>query len=90
MRREIGAHHAVTHTPTSHRIRLRKSIQQNRPLLHSIDRHDGMMFALENKPAVNLIAQHHDVSIADRARDTFDVDLSEHAAGRILWRIQND
>ena len=49
-----------------------------------------MVLTLENEAAVDLVAQHHDVAIADRARDTVDVILSQHAAGRVLWRIQDD
>ena len=49
-----------------------------------------MMLALKNEPAVDLVAQHHDVAITDRARDCRDVVLCQHAPCRVLWRVQND
>src|ERR1051326_2321360 len=48
------------------------------------------MFAFKDEPAVDLVAQYHDISIADDLCDAVDVDLCEHSAGRILRRIQND
>ena len=48
------------------------------------------MLTFEDEPAVNLIAQHHDVAIADRARDAVDVLLRQDAAGGVLRRIQYD
>src|SRR6266496_4500809 len=48
------------------------------------------MFALEDETAVDLVAQHHDVAVADRARDAIDVFLLQYATGRVLRRIQND
>src|SRR5439155_16382346 len=59
-------------------------------LLHAIHRHDRMMFPLEGKAAVDLVAQYHDVAVADRARDAVDVVFRQHAAGGILRRMQND
>src|SRR6266508_674036 len=84
MRREIGAHHAVAHAPTGHGISLGETVEQNAALLHPIDRHDGMMLTLENQSAVDLVAQYHDVAIADGARDTVDVFFFQHTAGGIL------
>ena len=90
MRRQIGAHHAVAHAPTGHGVGLGETVEQNAALLHAVDRHDGMMLAFEDEAAVDLVGQHHDVAIADRARDALDVVLLQHAAGRILRRIQDD
>ena len=75
VRREIGAHHAVTHPPASHGVGLGETVEQNAALLHSVDRHDGVMFTFENEAAIDLVGQHHDVAIADRARDAVDVVL---------------
>ena len=49
-----------------------------------------MMLTFEDETAVNLVGENHDVAIADRARDAVDVDLRQHATGRILWRIHDD
>ena len=49
-----------------------------------------MMFAFENKAAIDFVAQHHGVAIADRARDRLDIRLLQHTACRVLRRIQND
>src|SRR5581483_7864654 len=84
MRRKIGAHHAVAHAPTGHGISLGEAVEQNSAFLHPVDRHDGMMFALEDQPAVYLVAQYHEVAIADGARDTVDVFFFQHAAGGVL------
>ena len=48
------------------------------------------MFAFENEAAINLVAQYHDVAIADGARDRLDILLLQHATGRVLRRVQND
>src|SRR6266508_1381198 len=61
-----------------------ETFEQNAALLHPIDRHDGMMLTLENQSAVDLVAQYHDVAIADGARDTVDVFFFQHTAGGIL------
>ena len=82
VRREIGAHHAVTHPPAGHGVGLGETIEQNAALLHAVDRHDGVMLTFEDEAAVDLVGQHHDVAIADRARDAVDVLLLQHAAGR--------
>ena len=49
-----------------------------------------MILALKDELAIDLIAQHHDVAIADCARDRGDVVLCQHAASRVLRRIQDD
>ena len=90
MGRRVGPHHAVTHPPTGHGVGLGKTIEQNATLLHTVERHDRMMLTFENQAAVDLIGQHHDVAIADRARDRLDVFFFQHAAGRVLRRIQDD
>ena len=90
MRRQIGAHHTVAHAPTGHGVSLRKTVEQNRALLHSVDRHDGVVFAVENQAAINLVAQHRNVAIANRPRDGINVFFLEYAASRVLRRIQND
>ena len=43
-----------------------------------------MMLALEDEAAINLITQHHDLAIADRARDAINVVLLQHSTGGIL------
>jgi len=48
-----------------------------------------MVLALEDELAIDLVAQHHDVAIADCARDGSDVLLRQHTACRVLRRIQN-
>jgi hypothetical protein len=48
------------------------------------------MLTFENQTAVDLVAQHHDITIADRLSDPIDIGLLEHATGWVLWRIQND
>ena len=59
-----------------------------RSCMPSIDMMEWML-ALKDELAIDLIAQHHDVAIADCARDRGDVLLGQHAACRVLWRIQN-
>ena len=48
------------------------------------------MLSLEYQAAIDFVTQHHDIAIADRAGDPVDVDLGQHATGRVLRRIQND
>src|SRR5207247_7130119 len=69
VRPQVGAHYAVAHTPASHGIGLGKAVEQNAALFHAVHRHDGMMLTLEDEATVDLVAQHHDVAIADNARD---------------------
>src|SRR5207247_10310705 len=69
---------------------LRETVEQNSAVLHSSDRHDGMMLTFENQTAVDLVAQHHDIAIADRLSDPIDIDLLQHATSWVLRRIQND
>ena len=45
------------------------------------------MLAFEDEPAINFVAQYHNVAFADRASDSIDVDLRQHAARRVLRRI---
>src|SRR6266849_4392521 len=90
MRREVGTHYTVAHTPAGHSVSLGETVEQNTALLYSVDRHDGVMFTLEDKTAIDLVAQHHDVAIANRAGDAVDVVLRQYAAGRVLRRIHDD
>src|SRR5437667_7419414 len=90
MLRQIGAHHAIAHSPAGHGISFGKAIEQNAAIFHAVDRHDGVMLAFEDEAAVDLVAQHHDVAIADRVRDAVNVVLRKHAAGRVMRRIHND
>ncbi len=90
MRRQVGTHYAVAHSPAGHGVSLGKTVEQNAALLHAVHRHDGMMLTLEDQAAVDLVAQYHNVAIADRARDAVDIILRQHAAGRVLRRIQDD
>src|SRR3954470_1954055 len=48
------------------------------------------MFALEDQPTVDLVGEHHDVAIADSARNLAHVLLGHHAARGILRRVQDD
>ena len=73
VRREVGAHHAVAHPPAGHGVGLGETVEQDATLLHSVDRHDGVVLPLEDKAAVDLVGQHHDVAVADRARDALQV-----------------
>ena len=73
VRCQIGAHDAIAHTPAGHRVSLGKTVEQNTALLHAVHRHDGVMFTLKDEAAVNLVAQDHNVAVADRARDAVDV-----------------
>ena len=43
-----------------------------------------MMLTFKNQAAVDLVAQHHDIAIADRLGDPLDIDLFQHATGRVL------
>src|SRR5439155_3174108 len=71
--RQVVAHHAVAHTPTGHGVGLGKAVEQNRALLHSVDRHDGVILTFNDETAVDLVAQHHDVAVANGARDLLQV-----------------
>ena len=42
------------------------------------------MFPFENEPAIDLVAQHHDVASADGARDAVDVFFLQHTARGVL------
>src|SRR5204863_1229561 len=90
VRRQVDAHYAVAYTPARHGVGLRKTVEQNAALLHAIDRHDGVMLTFEDEATVDLVGQHHDVAIADNARDAGDVLLRQHATGRVMRRIHDD
>src|SRR5438105_5318156 len=48
------------------------------------------MLPLEDEAAVDLIAQHHDIAIADCARDAVDIFFPQYPARWVLRRIQDD
>ena len=87
---QVSPHDSIAHAPARHSVGLGKSIEQNGALLEAIHCHDGKMAALEDQTAVDLIAQHNEVAIADDARDFAHVALAQDAAGGIVRRIQND
>src|SRR5208282_2193276 len=91
VRGQIGPHDAVTHAPSGHGVGLGEAVEQNGPLLEAGHAHDGEMFvAVVDQAAVNFVRQNQDVAVADGVGYRENVFLGEHAAGRVLRRIQDD
>ncbi len=88
---QIGPHHAVTHAPSGHGIGLGEAVEQDGPLLEAGHAHDGEMFvAVVDEAAVDFVRKNQDVAVADGVGNREDVFLGEHAAGRVLRRVQDD
>ena len=91
MRGQIGAHNAVAHAPSGHGVGFGEAVEQNGPLLEAGDAHDGEMFvAVVDEAAVDLVRKNHDVAVADGLGDFENVFPGEHAAGRVVRRVQDD
>ena len=87
---QVGTHRPVAHAPSRHGIGLGEAIEHDGTLLPALHRHDGKMGSLEEQTAVDFVAEHHDVAVANRPGDGAHVTLGHHPAGGIMRRVQDD
>ena len=90
MRGQVGAHHPVAQPPAGHGVGLGEAVEQDGAVLEAVDGHDGLVFALEDQPAIDLVGEHHEVALADGLGDVAQITPGQHPAGGIMGRVQDD
>ena len=48
------------------------------------------MLTFEDQATVDFVGEHHDVAVSDHSSDVTYICFLEHAASRILWRVEDD
>src|SRR5262249_53602871 len=76
-------------TPSGHGIRLRKSVEDDCLLKHSVEPADRGRFHFVENPGIDFVTQDHEIPIAKHFRNPCDILLWNHSACRIRWRVQN-
>src|ERR1700687_3990337 len=90
VRGQGGTHYAVAHAPSGHGVGFREAVEDDGPLLEAGDAHDGEVLAFVDKAAVDFVRKNHDVAVADGIGYFENVLFGEHAAGRVVRRVQDD
>ena len=86
----VNLHHRVDDLPRPAGVthRLRKTVQENRPLPHSRQRRDRNMFAFIQQFGVDFVGQYDQVVFNRNLGDLFQIFAGHHRAGRIAREIQ--
>ena len=80
----------IAHAPAGHRVRLRKTVDDDRALLHAVDRGDrDVRRAAVGQLAVDLIGQDDQVVLLHDLRDRLQIRAAHDGAGRVV-RVQED
>ena len=88
--RHLEREHAVAEPPTRHRVRLRKSVEDRRPFAHPVERGDRDELRVVDVPRVDLVGDDREIVPDRELRDRFEIGSRQHAARRILRRVEDD
>ena len=88
---QVRRHDRVAQPPAGHRVRLGEAVEDDRALGHAGQCRDRVVLALVDAATVDLVGEDGDVRVlAHDVRDRGDVLLAQHAARRVVRRVEDD